>query len=91
MPALEAISVDGIRLWFNSDDHMPPHFHASRPGEWEIRVYFTSSFDELDYDVRWQVKRPRRKALNDILASVQEARVELFEEWEEKVRVKETY
>ena len=39
MPRLEAFSIPGLDLFFNSLDHLPPHFHARRRGEWEIRVY----------------------------------------------------
>jgi hypothetical protein len=38
VPRLDAFSVAGLELFFNSLDHLPPHFHARRPGEWEIRV-----------------------------------------------------
>ncbi len=30
MGRVDAFSVAGLELWFNSSDHLPPHFHARR-------------------------------------------------------------
>lgn len=40
MARVRAFEIDGLVLWFFSYDHDPPHFHAKRAGEWEVRVYF---------------------------------------------------
>jgi hypothetical protein len=48
------IEVAGLNLWFNSNDHLPPHFHASKLGEWEIRIYFLRcSEGRFDFDLKW--------------------------------------
>ena len=36
MGRVDAFAVPGVELWFNSSDHLPPHFHASQVGEWEV-------------------------------------------------------
>lgn len=72
MPRLEAFSIPGLDLFFNSLDHLPPHFHARRPGEWEIRVYFLVSGPKLACDIKWS-------------ALVNGNRAQLFREWDAKV------
>jgi hypothetical protein len=36
VPKVDAFSVAGLVLRFYSNDHMPPHFHAEKPGRWEV-------------------------------------------------------
>jgi hypothetical protein len=85
---VECIAVDGLDLWFNSNDHRPPHFHARRSGEYELRVYFLlSTAEHLEYEVKWSKpgKRPPadiRKTLRDLAVK---NRLALLEEWETKV------
>ena len=43
MGKVDAVVLEGLDLWFNSSDR-PPHLHARRRGEWEIRVYFLSLY-----------------------------------------------
>ena len=58
MPPVDAISIPGLDLVFLSDDHWPPHFHAKRRGEWEIRVYIqTTTKADLHYDLKWPKRR----------------------------------
>ncbi|NCR39243.1 MAG: DUF4160 domain-containing protein [Microcystis aeruginosa W13-11] len=40
MGKVESFNLDGLDLFFNSHDHLPPHFHVRKPGQWEIRVFF---------------------------------------------------
>ena len=40
MPLVRAFDLPGLKAWFWSCDHEPPHFHVLRSGEWEVRVYF---------------------------------------------------
>jgi len=87
LPRLETFSVPGLDLFFNSLDHLPPHFHARRPGEWEIRVYFLVSGSKLAYDLKWSVKKrgiptSMAEALN---AAVDANRAQVLREWEAKV------
>jgi hypothetical protein len=83
---VEVVVLKGLDLWFNSSDHLPPHFHAKRRGEWEIRVYFLlCTDDELAFDYKWVKKNPSRKVLTKIRKAVVEHRAELLKEWEQKV------
>lgn len=83
---VDALVLEGLDLWFNSSDHLPPHLHARRRGEWEIRVYFLlCTDDELVFDCKWAKKNPSAKALARIRKAVVECRVELLREWEQKV------
>ena len=45
MPKLACFEFPGLSCWFWSNDHDPPHFHAKKEGEWEIRVKFTETED----------------------------------------------
>ena len=40
MGKVESFNLDGLDLFFNSHDHLPPHFHVRKPGQGEIRVFF---------------------------------------------------
>jgi hypothetical protein len=86
------ISIAGLDLWFNSSDHLPPHFHARRPGQWEIRVFFLQCVEgQLVFTMKWPRHGARisgkdqRALLTESLAH----RAELLAEWEEKVVTKE--
>lgn len=89
MGRVTSFALAGLELWFNSDDHMPPHFHAERPGEWEVRVYFLRDRADMS-ETRWTT-RPGRPSQGDLrrLAGLAEAnRAALVTEWEQKVNVK---
>ena len=45
MGKVGCITLAGLSLWFNSNDHLPPHFHVNKTGEWEIRIYFLRCSD----------------------------------------------
>ncbi len=47
MAGVAAFEIDGITLWFWSDDHEPPQFHAKRNGEWEVKVHFMRAPNEM--------------------------------------------
>lgn len=86
MGRVDAVVLEGLDLWFNSSDHLPPHFHARRRGEWEIRVYFLlCTDDELAFDYKWTRKSPSAKVLAKLSRAVVARRVELLQEWEQKV------
>ena len=40
MGKVEAFTLAGLDVWFNSSDHLPEHVHIGRRSAWEIRVYF---------------------------------------------------
>ncbi|MFW6198206.1 MAG: DUF4160 domain-containing protein [Acidobacteriota bacterium] len=83
MGRVEAFQVPGCTCVFYSNDHPPPHFHVSRPGEWGMRVLFLEQPPrcEVEFEVRAVPARLRRR----IQALAAEHRLELFEEWERKV------
>ena len=92
MGRVSAFEIDGMDLWFNSSDHLPPHFHARKPGSWEIRVFFLLCSDgHLESEKKWPPGRPspRNREREAILRATLEHRAELLEEWEQKVRTKE--
>jgi len=89
-----AILIPGLDLWFNSSDHLPPHFHARKPGCWEIRVYILLCHGKhLEWTLKWprHGSRPGRKEREAILAATLERRTELLAEWEAKVVAKEEF
>ena len=82
---VSCFAIAGLELWFNSNDHLPHHFHVSRVGEWEIRVYFLEvTEDTLSYDVKWG-PIPSRRVRDSIRNLVVQHRESLLLEWEEKV------
>jgi Domain of unknown function (DUF4160) len=82
---IDCIQIAGLRLWFNSSDHLPHHIHVTKTGEWEIRIYFLRCAEgRLDFDVKWGVGPPR-KLRNELLAMILQNRVALLAEWERKV------
>lgn len=87
MSKLKCIAVDGLRLWFWSDDHNPPHFHAQRPGEWELKVNFMESSAAKMFTLVKGNKVP--SAYTKLLEKlVVENRLGIFKEWERSVHLK---
>lgn len=77
-------------MWFYSNDHRPPHFHAKRKGEWEDRVRFLEAADEM-FELVWSKKKRRmsRTERQGLVELVEGNRLEILREWEEKVNVHE--
>ena len=90
MPKVTSFSVNGLELWFNSDDHLPPHFHAEKRGKWEVRVRFMREPEEM-IDVVYSESqgRPSRSDLKELRRLAERHRAALLEEWEAKVGVKD--
>jgi Domain of unknown function (DUF4160) len=84
-----SLTLAGLDLWFNSDDHLPPHFHAEKPGEWEVRVYFLRDASSM-FEAKWSKSdgRPSKGDLRMLAKAVVGSRAELLGEWHEKVNVK---
>jgi len=79
------ITLAGLSLWFNSNDHLPPHFHVNKTGEWEIRIYFLRCSDgHLEFDTKWG-NGPPGGLQRELLRMVLENRTDLLAEWEQKV------
>ena len=77
MPKVEAFQVAGIEMWFWSHDHDPPHFHAKRGGEWEIKVGILDGEIEIVRPPNARIKGSDRKA---ILKGIKRYRLELLKE-----------
>lgn len=92
MGKVQSFKLEGLDLFFNSNDHMPPHFHVRKPGAWEIRVYFLLCSKEkgLIFDIKYPPNAQiSSKDENRILKLVLENRSHLLMEWEKKVCIKE--
>lgn len=83
---VSAFAQEELELFFNSSDHLAPHFHAECPGEWEVRVFFLR--DEASMvESKWAVKTPSKKDLKRLCAAAAQVRPQLLAEWEQKVNV----
>lgn len=94
MAKVEAFELHGYDLWFNSDDHLPPHFHVEKKGgAWEIKVHFLREPDEM-CEVVWpktpkkKGQKPQKSEVRVIAEAAEAHRAELLEEWEAAVKVK---
>lgn len=82
MAVVQAFQIDGLKLWFYSNDHEPPHFHAKRTGEWEVKVHFLWEPAEM-IEVKWAEKKLPSKVLKHLTALAEEHRAELLAQWEQ--------
>jgi hypothetical protein len=84
MSQLRAFSIAGLKLWFPSNDHEPPHFHAKRRGEWIYKVHFLQPAREM-FELVWSAKKKQMsKADKELLQEMVEAhRFAILREWEE--------
>jgi hypothetical protein len=32
---VDCFEIPGRKVWFNSNDHLPPHFHVENEDDWE--------------------------------------------------------
>jgi hypothetical protein len=85
MGRISCFGIEGVQCWFNSQEHKPPHFHAKRRGEWEVRVHFMKSRTEM-LEVKWKNERISRQDRKILCDKATTYRPELLKEWEEKVR-----
>lgn len=86
MGKVSAFAQDGFELFFNSSDHLAPHFHAERSGEWEVRVFFLQD-DASMVEIKWSLKAPSKRELKRLCAAAAQFRPQLLAEWEQKVIV----
>ncbi len=85
---VDSLRIGGLDLWFNSSDHLPPHIHVRKPGEWEVRVYFTlCTRSRLEIRAVWpsDAKGPRGWQRLELLQGIEKNKSRLLEEWERKV------
>jgi len=89
MARLKCFSIDGLELWFWPKDHEPPHFHAKRAGDWEIRIYFLENSAIKMFEVKWADRQPSKGDRRLLEECVVQHRAEILQEWEQKVKVDE--
>jgi hypothetical protein len=86
VPNVRCVTLTGLELWFNSRDHLPPHFHAEKVGQWEVRVMFMRQPVELE--LRWG-SEPTGKDQKRLRSAADAHRLALLVEWEHAVCIKE--
>lgn len=82
MAQVKAFKVDGVRMMIYSGDHNPPHFHASRPGEWSAKVYFQKPREAMFDNVKPKGAKIRPADRGAIVEGAEESRISLLREWE---------
>jgi hypothetical protein len=82
MATVKAFEIAGLKLWFWSNDHDPPHFHAKRNGEWEVKIRFMHAPSDM-IEVKWSTGKISAKALKSLRSLAEKHRVALLAEWEE--------
>ena len=86
MGKVDCFTLDGINMWFWSKDHNPPHFHAEKPGKWEVKVKFLESTKYGLFEVEWsEAKSIPKSDLKQLSKMVVMHRDNLLMEWEAKV------
>lgn len=88
MATVEAFQIVGLKTWFWSNDHEPPHFHAKRSGEWEVKVSFMLAQSEMIEAESWSKKTPPKKVLIELTSRAEKHRVALLKQWQQ-IRDKE--
>ena len=81
MATVQAFQIDGLNIWLWSNDHEPPHFHAKRSGEWEVKVCFMLDPEEM-IEVEWREKTIPARTLRNLTSLAEQHRAELLEQWE---------
>jgi Domain of unknown function (DUF4160) len=84
MTEVKCIEMSGLKLWFPSEDHQPPHFHVERTDVWLMRVFFEefAMAEMFEEDKRRSKRKVRSKEKKLIMKQVIEHRIELLREWE---------
>ena len=89
MGKVDVFSVPGVEMWFWSADHVPPHFHVKKTGEWEISVHILETQEhQLSYELKWGAG-PSGKTQRTLAKLVVKYREVLYGEWSCKTRVED--
>ena len=80
MTRVKAISFPGIRAWFYSNDHIPPHFHIQKAGEWEAKVEFLSDVGDMFKFEPWSTV-PSSRLVRRMEKIVALRRESILDEW----------
>jgi hypothetical protein len=83
VPRVDAFAIAGLVLRFYSNDHLPPHFPALKPGHWHVKVRFRLDAPEMIEAVSKQ--RPRASELKELKRLAEAHRAALQAEWDAKV------
>ena len=83
MAKVDCFDLPGLKCWFWSNDHDPPHFHVKREGEWELKVNFLAGGGDM-FELQWGTS-PKAKVLRQIAGAVNANRAALLAEWQAKV------
>jgi hypothetical protein len=86
---VKCITIAGLDIFFNSNDHLPPHFHINKVGEWEIRVNVLGTRKNgLKFEVVYG-HGPSGRIQKTIASLVAANKKRLLKEFEKKVCVKD--
>jgi hypothetical protein len=86
MGKVEAFTIEGLTIWFWSEDHRPPHFHVKKADAWEMKVNFLEDTKKAMFEIIWSNKPVSAKAKRELAKQVKAHRQELLKEWETKVK-----
>lgn len=93
MGRVDTVKFSGLKARFYSNDHLPPHFHLEKDGEWEVRVKFLFDREDDVFEICYG-DGPNKKQRKLILQAIRQksvsedgpsAREQLLKEWEKKV------
>lgn len=80
MATVSAFAISGVKFWFWSNDHEPPHFHAKKRGEWEIKVSFLEDASQM---IEVVLGKPPAKVQKTIAKLAEQHRLELLQQWQQ--------
>jgi hypothetical protein len=81
MATVTAFTVNGLKIWFWSNDHDPPHFHVKRNGEWEVKIKFM--LDQSRMVENLSRKGPSKSVLKELTKLAEKHREKLLKQWQE--------
>ena len=80
MALVTAFQIAGLKIWFWSNDHEPPHFHVKQNGKWEVKVSFLEDPSAM---IEIVFGKPKSKALKELTELTEQYRLELFAQWQQ--------
>lgn len=83
MATVIAFQINGLKIWFWSNDHEPPHFHAKKAGEWEVKISFMLDQSEMVELESWSKKSPSKKVVKELTSLAEAHRIALLQQWQE--------
>lgn len=88
---VDAFSIQDLKCFFGSNDHLPHHFEVLKRGEWVIRVFFLRTNRKRglnwEYKKQWRGREATARELEAIYELVLQNKRRLLREWNEKVCV----